>query len=257
MADAGHNLSDVLGLLVAWGGAVLARRAPTKRFTYGFKGSTILAALFNALLLLVAIGAVTLEAIQRLGAPEVANGQVVMIVAAIGIAVNGLTAWLFAQGNRNDLNIQAVYLHMLADAAVSAGVVASVALTLWTGLAWIDPLTSLIVIALIFWSTWGLLRQSVGMSLAGVPAGIDLGDVEAALSAAPGVAHVHDLHVWAMSTTEIALTAHLRIPSGHPGDGFLSDLRETCAHRFGIRHMTVQIESGAAADCGHDPAKCA
>jgi cobalt-zinc-cadmium efflux system protein len=244
LADAGHNLSDVLGLLIAWGTAYLAKRAPSKRFTYGFKGSTILAALFNALLLLVAIGAIMLEAVQRFGEPVRANGHMVMAVALVGIVINGVTALMFARGRKDDLNIRGAYLHMAADAAVSAGVVVSGALTLATGLAWIDPVTSLIIVAVIFWGTWGLLRHSLDMSLGGVPAGIDLADVEAELAAAPGVSLVHDLHVWHMSTTEVALTAHLVVPGGHEGDAFLAAIRERIGTRFGIHHSTIQVETG-------------
>ncbi len=244
LADAGHNLSDVLGLLIAWGTAYLAKRAPSKRFTYGFKGSTILAALFNALLLLVAIGAIMLEAVQRFDEPLRANGQTVMTVALVGIVINGVTALMFARGRKDDLNIRGAYLHMAADAAVSAGVVVSGALTVATGLAWIDPVTSLIIVAVIFWGTWGLLRHSLDMSLGGVPARIDLADVEAELAAAPGVSLVHDLHVWHMSTTEVALTAHLVVPGGHNGDAFLAGIRERIGARFGIHHSTIQVETG-------------
>ena len=244
LADAGHNLSDVLGLAVAWGGAALARAVPSKRFTYGLKGSTILAALANALLLLVALGAIVLEAVQRFGAPPQVPGLTVSAVAALGIAVNALTAWLFARGREGDVNIRGAYLHMLADALVSAGVVlAGVAIWL-SGLGWIDPAVSLVIAAVIFWQTWGLLRETVEMALAAVPRGIDYDRVRAALAALEGVREVHDLHIWPMSTTEPGLTAHLCIPAGHPGDAFLHAAQAMLHDRFGIGHATLQVETG-------------
>jgi cobalt-zinc-cadmium efflux system protein len=247
LADAGHNLSDVLGLAVAWGGATLARSAPTKRFTYGLKGSTILAALANALLLLVALGAIVTEAVQRFDDPPVVAGMTISIVAGIGIAVNGLTAWLFARGRKGDINIRGAYLHMLSDAVVSAGVVLA-GIAIWaTGLGWIDPLVSLVIAALIFWQTWGLLRETVEMSLAAVPRAIDYDAVTTALGSLPGVARVHDLHIWPMSTTEPVLTAHLVIPAGHPGDAFLAAARTMLRDRFAIGHATLQVEMGG--DC--------
>ncbi|WP_339348196.1 cation diffusion facilitator family transporter [uncultured Sphingomonas sp.] len=244
LADAGHNLSDVLGLAIAWGGAALARSAPSKRFTYGLKGSTILAALANALLLLVAIGAIALEAIQRLGDPAPVRGLDVALVAGLGIAVNAVTAWLFARGRKGDVNIRGAYLHMLSDAVVSAGVVAA-GIAIWaTGAAWLDPMVSLVIAALIFWQTWGLLRETVEMALAAVPRGIDYDGVHDALAALPGVTAVHDLHIWPMSTTEPGMTAHLLIPGGHPGDAFLGETQEMLHRRFGIGHATIQIETG-------------
>lgn len=250
LADAGHNLSDVLGLLLAWGGFALARRAPTGRFTYGYRGSTILAALFNALLLLVALGGIALEAMQRIFDPAPVAGGTVLAVALIGIVINGITAWMFARGQRHDINIRGAYLHMLSDAAVSAGVAVSGLLVMWTGEPVIDPLTSLAIVAFVFWGTWGLLRQSVAMSLSAVPTHIDLASVEAELLSSPGVAKVHDLHVWHMSTTETALTAHLVMPDGSRGDGFLSDIHARLARNHAIHHATIQIETGT--DCaGH------
>ena len=244
LADAGHNLSDVLGLAVAWGGAALARSAPSKRFTYGLKGSTILAALANALLLLVALGAIVLEAVQRIGDPPVLAGLTVSTVAAIGIAVNAFTAWLFARGRKDDINVRGAYLHMLSDAVVSAGVVLA-GIAIWaTGIGWIDPVVSLVIAALIFWQTWGLLRETVEMSLAAVPRGIDYDAVTGALAALPGVARVHDLHIWPMSTTEPVLTAHLVVPGGYPGDAFLTAARAMLHERFGIGHATLQVETG-------------
>ncbi len=247
LADAGHNLSDVLGLAVAWGGAALARSAPTKRFTYGLKGSTILAALANALFLLVALGAIVLEAVQRFDDPPVVAGLTVSAVAGVGIAINALTAWLFASGRKGDINIRGAYLHMLGDAAVSAGVVLA-GIAIWaTGIGWIDPLVSLVIAAIILWQTWGLLRETVEMSLAAVPRAIDYDAVTAALHGLPGVARVHDLHIWPMSTTEPVLTAHLVIPGGSPGDAFLIAARGMLHDRFGIGHATLQVETGG--DC--------
>ncbi|WP_294198536.1 cation diffusion facilitator family transporter [uncultured Sphingomonas sp.] len=252
LADAGHNLSDVLGLAVAWGGAALARAAPSKRFTYGLKGSTILAALANALLLLVAIGAIALEAVQRFGSAPAVPGLTVSAIAAIGIVVNALTAWLFARGRQGDVNVRGAYLHMLADALVSAGVVVAGVVIWMTGAAWIDPLVSLIIAVVIFWQTWGLLRETVEMSLAAVPRGIDYDQVKAALAALPGVEAVHDLHIWPMSTTEPSLTAHLRMPGGHPGDAFLATVADMLHHQFRIGHTTVQVETGTACALADD-----
>ncbi len=247
LADAGHNLSDVLGLAVAWGGASLARKPATKRFTYGLKGSTILAALLNALFLLVALGAIVLEAAQRIGDPPVLAGLTVSAVAGVGILVNALTAWLFARGRHGDVNIRGAFLHMLSDALVSAGVVIA-GIVIWaTGIGWIDPVVSLVIAALIFWQTWGLLRETVELSLAGVPRGIDYDRVAAALLALPGVTRLHDLHIWAMSTTEPVLTAHLLMPGGPPGDAFLADARDMLRRDFAIGHATLQVETGE--DC--------
>ncbi len=248
LADAGHNLSDVLGLAVAWGGAALARSAPTKRFTYGLKGSTILAALANALFLLVALGAIVMEAVQRFDDPPVVAGLTVSIVASIGIAINALTAWLFARGRKGDINIRGAYLHMVSDAAVSAGVVVAGIVIWFTGIGWIDPLVSLVIAALILWQTWGLLRETVEMSLAAVPRAIDYDAVTDALIALPGVTKVHDLHIWPMSTTEPVLTAHLVIPGGSPGDGFLAAARTMLHDRFAIGHATLQVETGDQCD---------
>lgn len=249
LADAGHNLSDVLGLVVAWGGTMLARTAPTKRFTYGLKGSTILAALTNALLLLVALGAIVLEASQRFASPAPTAGLTVSMVAGVGIAVNAVTAWMFARGRKGDVNIRGAYLHMAADALVSAGVVIA-GLVIWrTGLTWIDPAVSIAIAILIFWQTWGLLRETIEMALSAVPRGIDFDHVDQALCGLPGVTAIHDLHIWPMSTTEPVLTAHLVMPGGHPGDRFLTDARELLHDRFGIDHATLQVETGDGDDC--------
>jgi len=241
LSDAGHNLSDVLGLAVAWGASLLARRSPTERFTYGLRSSSILAALFNALLLLVAVGGIVWESIERLIEPAPVAAGTIMIVAGIGIVVNGLTAFLF-MGGQHDLNIRGAFLHMVADAAVSLGVVLGGLAILWTGANWIDPVLSLMIAAVIVWGTWGLLKQSLTLSLQGVPNGIPMPEVRKALEGLPGVARVHHLHVWAMSTTETALTAHLVMPGGHPGDRFLTEAQQELTEHFGIRHATLQIE---------------
>ena len=242
LADAGHNLSDVAGLAAAWGATMLAKRAASPRFTYGLRGSSILAALFNAMLLLVAIGAIAWEAIRRLGDPQPVASTTVMIVAAIGIAVNGLTAWLFAKGRKGDINVRAAFAHMLGDAVVSAGVVVAGFVILQTGWTWLDPAVSLVIAAVIVAGTWGLLRDSLAMALQGVPPGVELDAVHARLAALPGVAEAHHVHIWPVSTTETALTAHLLCPAGHPGDTFLCDTAHMLEHDFGIGHATLQIE---------------
>ncbi len=253
LADAGHNLSDVLGLLAAWGAAVLAKRAPSARFTYGLRSSSILAALGNAILLLLAVGAIAWEALRRLAEPEPVAALPVMLVAAIGILINGFTAWLFHAGRKEDINIRGAYLHMAADALVSLGVVLAGALILFTGWTFVDPVASLIIVAIIVWGTWSLLRQSAGMALHGVPDGVDPGAVRSFLLTQSGVTGVHDLHIWPMSTTEIALTCHLRVPAGHPGDAFLAKLAHDLDHGFAIRHATIQVETGEAGLCALEP----
>ena len=253
LADAGHNLSDVLGLFMAWGASVAARRAPAGRFTYGFRASTILAALANAMFLLVATGAIGWEAILRLRDPEPVAGQTVMVVAGIGILINGATALLFAGGRKGDINIQGAYLHMAADAAVSLGVVVSAALIIWTGWLWLDPVTSLVICAAILWSTTGLLRGSVDMSMAAAPRGTDLAAVRSFLMQRPGVSAIHDLHVWPISTTETALTCHLVMLDGHPGDGFLMETAQLLKASFRIGHATLQIETHPDNGCALAP----
>lgn len=252
VADAGHNLGDVLGLVIAWGAAILSSRAPSGRYTYGFKSSSILAAILNACLLLVAVGAIAVETIRRLIDPQPVAGGTVMIVAAIGIVVNGLTALLFLRG-RHDINIRGAFLHMVADAAVSAGVVLAGLAILMTGRNWIDPAISLIVIAVIAAGSWGLLRDSVRMGLLGVPMGIEQDAVRAFLLNQPGVAGLHDLHIWPLSTTETAMTVHLLMPQGHPGDSALAELVDTLAHRFAIGHTTIQIETSGGYACALEP----
>jgi cobalt-zinc-cadmium efflux system protein len=253
LADAGHNLSDVLGLVVAWGAAIASKRAPSGRFTYGFRASSILAALANAIFLLVATGAIGWEAILRLREPEPIAGVTVMVVASIGILVNGATALLFASGRKHDINIQGAFLHMAGDAAISLGVVVSAALIMRTGWLWLDPVTSLLICAAILWSTTGLLRSSVDMSMAAAPRGTDLVAVRDFLKARPGVTAIHDLHVWPISTTETALTCHLVTPAGQPGDAFLMETADLLKAKFGIGHTTLQIETRADNGCALVP----
>ena len=252
LADAGHNLSDVLGLVVAWGASVAARRAPSGRFTYGFRASTILAALANAVFLLVATGAIGWEAILRLQQPEPVAGITVMVVAGIGILINGFTALLFASGRKDDINIEGAYLHMAADAAVSLGVVVSAALIIWTGWLWLDPVTSLVICATILWSTTSLLRGSIDMSMAAAPKGTDLAAIRAFLLARPGVSGIHDLHVWPISTTETALTCHLVMPAG-TGDAFLMETAQMLKASFRIGHTTLQVETHPDNGCALAP----
>ena len=253
LADAGHNLGDVLGLAVAWVASELVKKAPSARFTYGLRGSSILAALFNAVFLLVAVGAIAWEAVWRLGAPQPVAGAVVMGVAAAGILVNGFTAWLFASGGKDDINLRGAFLHMASDALVSAGVVGVGLGIALTGALWLDPVVSLVISGLIIWGTWRLLVESLGMSLAAVPPRIDPSSVRAFLCAKPGVTALHDLHIWPMSTTHVALTCHLVMPGGHPGDAFLHDLAEELAKKFGIDHPTVQIEVDPSRACALAP----
>lgn len=247
LSDAGHNLSDVLGLVVAWAGGALAKRGSSPRFTYGLKKASILAALANALFLLVAIGAIGAEAVRRLFHPAPTAGATVMIVAAIGIVVNGLTAMLFARG-QHDLNVRAAFLHMAADAAVSAAVVLAGLVIVLTGQEWVDPVMSLIVALVILWGSVGLLKESAWMSLAGVPKGIDVDQVEIALSELEEVEAVHDLHVWPLSTTETALTAHIVTPRADYPDALLARARAVLHDRFHIEHCTIQVERQHTAD---------
>lgn len=245
LADAGHNLSDVLALVLAWGASILASRPARAGYTYGFKSSSILAAIANAALLWVALGAILFETIHRFFYPQPIEGGIMMGVAAAGIVINALSAMLFASGQKSDLNLRAAFVHLLADAAVSAGVVVAGAAIWLTGKAWIDPLTSLLITLAIGWGSWGLLKSAVRMGLLAVPPGIDPDEVQRWLMARPGVSTVHDLHIWPMSTTETALTAHLEMPGGHPGDAVLHALAEELAHKFGIDHSTIQIELGS------------
>ena len=240
LADAGHNLSDVAGLVLAWGGALAGRLAPDARHTYGWKRASILAAFVNAVLLLVAMGSLAWEAVHRLAAPQALEGVTIMVVAAIGILVNGATALLFMRGGEHDINIRGAFLHMTADALVSAGVVLAGGLALWFGWNWIDPVMSLLIAVIIVAGTFSLLKQSVHLLFDGVPESVNLHEVEALLLALPGVDRVHDLHVWAMGSSEIALTAHLVMPGEAPGDAFLQDATRRLHERFEIEHVTLQ-----------------
>ena len=242
LADAGHNLSDVAGLILAWGAALAGRLAPTPRRTYGWRRASILAALANAVLLLVAMGALAGEGFQRLQAPQPVSGWTVIVVAAVGVLINGLTAALFMAGSKDDLNIRGAFLHMAGDALVSLGVVAAGVLYLQFGWGWLDPVISLVIAVVIVLGTWSLLRQSLHLAFDGVPEGIDLLEVHAFLRSQPGVTGVHDLHVWALGTSEVALTAHLIMPGGHPGDAFFLKMGEILVRRFRIHHPTIQIE---------------
>jgi cobalt-zinc-cadmium efflux system protein len=253
VADAGHNLSDVLGLLLAWGASWLVRRAPTLQRSYGWRRSSVLAAIANAVLLLIAIGAIALEAIRRFGNPEPVTGGTVIVVASIGIAVNTITALLFASGRRGDLNIRGAFLHLAADAAVSAGVVLAGIVIVITDWNWLDPAISLAIVVVIFIGTWGLLRDSVNMALDAVPDNIDPMAVQHYLEQLPGVINAHDLHIWSMSTTEPALTVHLVVGDGVETNRLLLAADTGLHSRFGIEHTTIQIETVAP---GVDSGEC-
>jgi len=244
MADAGHNLSDVLGLLLAWGAAILSRKLPNDRYTYGLRSTSIMAALANAMFLLVACGAIAWEAIHRFSQPPLVAGLTITVVAGIGIVINGLSAWLFVKGSKTDLNIRGAYLHMAADAAVSLGVAAAGIAMIYTDWYWLDPVISLVIVLVIVFSTWGLLRESMQLALLAVPAHIDVSEVATYLRQCQGVTDLHDLHVWGMSTTESALTTHLVMPAGYPGDAFMDTIVKTLKDRFFIQHCTLQVEQG-------------
>ena len=241
LADAGHNLSDVAGLVLAWGGALAGRLRPDARHTYGWQRASILAAFLNALLLLVAMGSLVWEAVQRLATPEPMAAVTVMAVAAVGIVVNSATALLFMRGRKDDLNIRGAFLHMAADALVSLGVVVAGGLALWLGWNWIDPVVSLLIAVVIVAGTWSLFRQSLHLLFDGVPDQVDLHAVRASLLELPGVERVHDLHVWAMGSSRIALTAHLEMPAGLPDDSFYQQASERLLQRFAIDHATLQV----------------
>jgi cobalt-zinc-cadmium efflux system protein len=241
LADAGHNLGDVAGLVLAWGGALAGKLRPDARYTYGWKRASILAAFVNAVLLLVAMGSLAWEAVGRLSAPEATQGWTVMIVAGIGIFVNLGTALLFMRGGDDDINIRGAYLHMASDALVSAGVVVVGGLSLWLGWAWLDPVASLVIAIVIVVGTWGLLRQSTRLMFDGVPEHIDLAAVRTQLEGLPGVDRVHDLHVWATGTSDVALTAHLVMPTGHPEDAFFESATKQLREHFRIGHVTLQV----------------
>ena len=254
LADAAHNLSDVLGLAMAWGAATLARRAPSNLHTYGFRRSTVLAALANAVLLLAAVGAVTWEAIGRLRAPGEPHSGTMMWVAAVGVVVNGASALLFLRGRKSDVNVRGAFLHLAADAAVSAGVVVAGALLWKTGWRWLDPATSLVISGVVLLGTWGLLRDALHLAMDGVPRSVEIEQVRSYLLALPDVEAVHDLHIWAMSTTEIALTAHLVMPWSDCPPPFLAGLEHELDEHFGIAHATVQIEPSGATACARNQA---
>jgi len=245
LSDAGHNLGDVLGLLLAWGASVLVRRRPSRQFTYGLRSTSILAALLNGIILFIVVGGIAAEAIRRLIEPAPVAGVLIMGVAAIGMLINGATALLFgASHHRRDLNLRAVFLHMASDAVISAVVIVVGGAIYLTGALWLDPLSSLAVALFLVIGSWRLMRDSIGMAMHGVPAGLDADAVRAAIDTTPGVAAVHDLHIWPMSTTETALTCHLVMPAGHPGDALLAALTETLHRRFGIEHVKIQVETG-------------
>ena len=246
MADAGHNLSDVLGLVLAWGAAILSKKAPSERYTYGLRSTSILAALANAMFLLVACGAIAWEAILRFSNPPVVAGLTVTIIAAIGILINGISAWLFVKGSKGDLNIRGAYMHLMADAVVSLGVVISGIIMIYTGWNWLDPAVSLVVTAVIVLGTWGLLRDSVQLALSAVPAHIEVSAVDAFLRQCTGVTDIHDLHIWGMSTTESALTVHLVMPNGYPSDAALEEIVQALQDKFSIHHSTIQVEQGTS-----------
>ncbi len=246
MADAGHNLSDVLGLMLAWGAAILAKRAPNNRYTYGLRSTSMLAALFNAMLLMAACGGIAFEAVQQLLHPDPVAGLTVSVVAGVGILVNGFSAWLFMAGSKDDINIRGAYLHMAADAAISLGVLVAGVIVRYTAWNWLDPLVSMIIVAFIVASTWSLLKQSLRMMLAAVPDNVDRAEIEQFLRQQPGVAKVCDLHIWAMSTTENALTAQLVTPAGYPGDSVMDAISKALREEFSIKHSTLQVRTSAS-----------
>ncbi len=247
IADAGHNVSDVMGLLLAWGALALSKRKPSGRYTYGLQSASIMAALINAILLLAAVAGISWQALMRFGAPVEVTTSTVILVAAISMILNGLTAMLLHKGHQHDLNIRGAYLHMVADAGISFGVVISAVIIMATSWLWVDPLMSILISLMIVVSGWRLLRDSVNLSLHAVPGSIDITQVKTHLSQQAGVAQVHDLHIWAMSTTSIALSAHLLMPGGHPGDDFLHTLHKGLQQHFGIDHATIQIETSTTA----------
>ncbi|MFO7867845.1 MAG: cation diffusion facilitator family transporter [Bacteroidales bacterium] len=242
LADAGHNASDVLGLIFAWTAIWLATKKPYGKYTYGLRKTTILVSILNALLLFAAVGFIAWDAIGKLTNPQPVAGNQVMIVAGIGVIINTLTALLFIKGQKDDLNIKGAFLHMAADAGVSVGVVVAGLLINYTGLHWIDPLTSFLIIAVIVWGTWRLFTDSIDLALDAVPKHINLEKVRDFLVAQKGVENVHDLHIWAMSTSKVALTCHLKVPEGID-DNFITDLQYKLDYEFGINHTTLQIEN--------------
>ncbi|MBV7538804.1 cation diffusion facilitator family transporter [Duganella sp. sic0402] len=246
MADAGHNLSDVLGLMLAWGAAILAKRIPNQRYTYGLRSSSILAALFNAMLLMAACGGIAWEAVQQLIHPAPVASVTVSVVAGIGILINGFSAWLFMAGSKDDINIRGAYLHLAADAAISLGVLVAGLIVGYTGWNWVDPAVSMVIVVIIVMSTWSLMKQSLRLVMAAVPDNVDRAKIEAFLSKQEGVAELLDLHIWAMSTTENALTVQLVMPGGYPGDAAIDALSKALREEFSIQHSTLQVRLGSS-----------
>lgn len=257
LADAGHNLSDVVGLLLAWGAAALAKRKATEKRTYGMRKATVIASLGSAVLLIFALGGIATEAIGRFWSPAPVAGAIVITVAAIGVVINTLTALMFMRGQKDDLNIRGAFLHMAADALVSLGVVVAGVLMLAFGWSWLDPLMSLAIVAVILGGTWGLLRDSMNYAMDAVPDSVDLPALRAYLTGLPSVERIHDLHVWPLSTTEIALTVHLVVSSDQVNNPFLSALQKHLRDRFGIAHATIQVETAADdSHCMLDQQRC-
>ena len=244
MADAGHNLSDVLGLGLAWGAAAISSTTPNSRFTYGLRGSSTLVALANAAFLLISCGAIGLESVQRFWTTPAIDTTTVIVVALVGILVNGFSALLFMKGNKDDMNIRGAYLHMAADAGMALGVVGSAAVIRFTGWNWLDPVTSIVIVLLIIRGTWGLLRESLRLALHAVPQSIRVDGIEAYLRGLAGVTDIHDLHIWGMSTTESALTVHLVVPAGYPGDEYVDNITAKLKESYSIQHATIQVEQG-------------
>ena len=242
LADAGHNFGDVMGLVLAWGAIAIANWKPSNRFTYRMHAASILSAFANGVILLVATGAIAWEAIRRFSEPQPVASTTVMAVAALAVVVNGVSAWLLSRGSKSDLNVRGAFLHMVGDAGVSVAVIAAAGGIMLTGWQWLDPVASLLIAAVILWGTWGLLRESIRLTLNAAPREIDPHDVRQYLSGLAQVENVHDLHIWAMSTKETALSCHVVTPQGHPGDAFLQQVAHELHHRFDVGHATVQIE---------------
>ena len=249
VADAGHNFSDVVGLFLAWGATVWSRRSATAHFTYGWRRSSVLAALCNAVFLLVSVGVIGWEAIRRLREPEPIEAQVMIWVSAAGIAINTITALMFMAGRKGDLNVRATFLHMAADAVISAGVVIAGVVIAFTGWLWLDPVVSLVLVAVIVAGTWGLLRDSFNLALDAVPAGVDVAGVRDYLAHLPAIADVHHLHVWGLSTSDVALTAHVVLAGKSTDNSLLESINHDLSERFGIGHATIQFEAAGQPEC--------
>jgi cobalt-zinc-cadmium efflux system protein len=253
LADAGHNFGDAMGLLLAWGAYAIADWSPNSRYTYRMRAASILAAFANGIMLVFATGVIAWEAVQRFSQPEPVASGTVIVVAAVAVVVNAVSAWLLSHGSKSDLNMRGAFLHMVADAAVSVAVIIAAIGIIYTGWHWLDPAASLLISAVILWGTWGLLRESFQLSLNAAPGSIDLAAVRLFLESQPEVAAIHDLHIWAVSTTETALTCHLVMPDGHPGDEFLHRLAAELQHKFEIGHPTLQIEISKSGHCALEP----